>query len=282
MQPLFIALSEKDADLYGLILAARAIPFAFEKKSDGWQILTPASFAQKALEEVEAYKGENPPLPEKPAPPLVFTRTGYWAAGVLLLFYAILGSVETDRSLIRTWGADSAAILSGQIYRTLTALFLHFDPVHLTGNMAGLAIFGTAVVQTAGAGAGWLMILMAGVVGNLINAAFHGPGHLSAGASTSVFGAMGWLAGYRMAPPPHPGRRKRGRAGWVVLGAALTLLALLGNSPKSDFTAHLFGLVAGMGLGAGYARLRSWPLPNRWQLLCWMILAALVLAAFSG
>ncbi|MDI6798193.1 MAG: rhomboid family intramembrane serine protease, partial [Desulfatibacillaceae bacterium] len=253
-----------------------------EKKSDGWQILTPASVAQKALEEIEAYQGENPPLPERPAPPLVVTRTGWWAAGVLLLFYIFLGSVESDRSLIRIWGADSAAILAGQVYRSITALFLHFDPVHLTGNMAGLGIFGTAVAQIAGAGAGWLMILLSGIVGNLINAAFAGPGHLSAGASTSVFGAMGWLAGYRMAPPPSPGARKKDRAGWIVLGAALTLLALLGNSPKSDFFAHLFGLAAGMGFGAGYARLRSWPLPQRWQLLCGMCIAAIVLLAFGG
>jgi membrane associated rhomboid family serine protease len=126
------------------------------------------------------------------------------------------------------------------------------------------------------------MILLSGTLGNLTNAAFHGSGHLSAGASTSVFGAMGWLAGYRMAPPPHPGPRKKDRAAWVVLGAALTLLALLGNSPKSDFFAHLFGLAVGMGLGAGYARLRSWPLPHRWQILCTMCIAALVLLAFGG
>ena len=56
---------------------------------------------------------------------------------------------------------------------------------------------GANLGRIAGAGVGVLMILAAGVLGNYANAVLFEYNHLSVGASTSVFGAVGITAAYQ-------------------------------------------------------------------------------------
>ena len=96
--------------------------------------------------------------------------------------------------IIKHYGSSASQIIDGEHYRTITALFLHGDVLHLIGNMAGIALFGTAVCSITGWGVGWLMILFTGSIGNLLNAYFYQAGHRSIGASTAVFGCIGFLS----------------------------------------------------------------------------------------
>jgi drug/metabolite transporter (DMT)-like permease len=52
---------------------------------------------------------------------------------------------------------------------------------------------------------GWLLILLTGVFGNLVNASLQLPGHIAIGASTAVFGAIGLIALYRSLADSHMG-----------------------------------------------------------------------------
>ena len=78
-----------------------------------------------------------------------------------------------------------------------------------------------------------------------MNAFFYGSAHNSIGASTSVFGVIGVLAGLQFFDSFR--EKKLGR--WIPFGAALGLLAMLGSSEKSDVLAHLFGFAAGLPAG---------------------------------
>jgi membrane associated rhomboid family serine protease len=149
--------------------------------------------------------------------------------------------------IVGTYGSSAADILDGEIYRAATSLTLHSGYPHLVGNIAGMAIFGTAVCSIAGSGVGWLLILLSGIAGNLANAALFRYGHQSIGASTAVFGAIGFLAAYQFCMKIRAADR-RFRA-WIPLAGGLALLGFLGSAAHTDLTAHLFGFLAGICFG---------------------------------
>jgi membrane associated rhomboid family serine protease len=103
-------------------------------------------------------------------------------------------------------------------------------------------------------GVGGALVLLSGAGGNLANALFHASHHVSVGASTAVFGAVGLLSGLAVA------RRRRRlslrRHSWLPLGAGLAILAMLGTAgARVDLWAHLFGLLVGacLGIPVGFA-----------------------------
>jgi hypothetical protein len=75
-------------------------------------------------------------------------------------------------------------------------------------------------------------------------------GHLSVGASTAVFGAVGILCALQAVNAARSGK------GWkrmvLVFGAGVALLAFLGTSARSDLGAHLFGFFSGAVMGGAY------------------------------
>ena len=88
---------------------------------------------------------------------------------------------------------------------------------------------------------------MAGWLGNLINAAVYSIGlgqeHLSLGASTAVFGAVGLLSMLGFASKTQGDSLGR-RLAPLVMG--VVMLGLYGISGENtDVLAHLFGLIAG-------------------------------------
>ena len=56
----------------------------------------------------------------------------------------------------------------------------------------------TAVCWHLGPGVGLWLLLLAGAGGNAVTAAVHGSDHVSVGASTAIFGAIGILAALRI------------------------------------------------------------------------------------
>jgi membrane associated rhomboid family serine protease len=155
---------------------------------------------------------------------------------------------------------------------------LHSGYVHLAGNMAGIAIFGTAICNLTGRGVGWLMILLTGIIGNLVNAALFQYGHMSIGASTAVFGAVGILTAHQFYSKIRiPGRRKKA---WIPLAGGLALLGFLGSGAHSDLTAHLFGFMAGIGLGMVHALYLKQFIDKRHQAYCLAITIGTIILAW--
>ena len=282
MTPLFFnALPEQKANLFGLILESSKIPFAFEDGEEGWKILVPEDFHDFAYAQITAYTGENiQASPEEQEPPLFTTWSGLWAAGVLAFFYIATGPFSQNREILEQTGASAAKILEGELWRTVTALCLHADILHLLGNMAFLGIFATGVCQIAGFGVGWLLILMTGAMGNFAAAAVYQAGHLSGGASTAVFGALGILGGVYAVKTKSGGRIISRR--WLALASGLALLAFLGAGPRSDLLAHLFGWLSGIAVGTLYAFTVKRPVPQHRQIFYFTLAAAMLLWSWSG
>ena len=120
------------------------------------------------------------------------------------------------------------------------------------------AFFFTFWLRVLGPGIGALLLLVTGALGIMLNTALQLSSHVSVGASTAVFGAVGLLAGVAMLRPTHAARGRR--RPWVVAAASLALLALLGTGgERTDVWAHGFGVLVGAGIGAGSATVLHGP-----------------------
>src|SRR5262249_21180296 len=177
--------------------------------------------AAVALAALDAYDRENAGEGARrrdvllPSPPL--TLVGAYVALVLIGFFAITGSRADGSEPFRRGSADAARTMAGEWWRAVTALTLHADATHVLGNALASALLVTAVCQQLGPGVGLWLLLLAGAGGNAITAAVHRAGHVSVGASTAMFGAIGILAGLRIAAPGRLGSAPRQGGG---LGAA--------------------------------------------------------------
>ncbi|MBN2361327.1 MAG: rhomboid family intramembrane serine protease [Deltaproteobacteria bacterium] len=250
-------------DTVRLVLTSMGIASSTSASDRGFDVWVDASDHAAAVRAIEQYLAENPLTDENASARFDYLRntSGLWVAAGLLAFQVLLVGDRPSVTLVQSWGASASAIVDGELYRSATALLLHANPGHLAANMAGLALFGSAACSIVGIGVGWLLILLAGVGGNLANALLYQTGHLSIGASTAVFGSIGVLAGQQFVVK-YRAPLQRWRA-WLPLGGGLALLAMLGSSPFTDVAAHACGLLVGTALGAGWAvairhRLR-WP-----------------------
>lgn len=281
-------LSWEEADAHALVLASARIHYRFRRSGWGWCLEVAAADAARAQAEIERFHRENPPVQESaPSPPVASgTMTGIVAALVLLSFHLATTRQGAHEMFILQAGASAEHILNGEYWRAITALTLHGDVKHLAGNMLAIAVFGTLLCKRIGHGAAWLLIVLAGAGGNLLNAWLHQSHHLSIGASTAVFGAVGLLGGIRLPSgtreAAHGGTatwRALARAWVLPVGAALGLLAMLGSDAQTDLGAHLFGCLSGLFLGALYASRFPRLLDGATQML--LMLAALTLVGGS-
>jgi rhomboid protease GluP len=242
-----------------LTLLALGIQSAILPGDNAFRLCVEPADVGRATREVERFRAENRPRPA-PAPARLHGGAVLGAAAfVLVLFVA---AVASTRSALRlNWYdagvLDGVRLRDGQWWRAVTALMLHADLAHLAANAGFGALFGTFVARVHGAGVGWLLILVAAALANLVNGAWMPVGQASLGASTAVFAALGALAVHRW---PAATRLARAglRGGSVV--AALVLLALLGTGDvHTDVLAHALGFASGALIALP---LRRWPAPG--------------------
>ena len=262
-------LTQDQADSYGLVLSAYHLPHTIVKSDSGWEIWVDEAIHDSALDLILKYIEENPDVSlsdEKETQVYKKTYSALWVCLILLVCHIAVNQFDDVEKIVREYGASAFDIMNGDIYRAVTSLMLHSNYPHLAGNIAGIAIFGTAVCSITGDGVGWLVILFSGVLGNLTNAALFRYGHISIGASTAVFGAVGILAAYQLCRKIKIAEQRM--KAWLPIAGGLALLGFLGTGRHSDLTAHLFGFVAGIGLGIMYALFLERLLQKKDQIFC--------------
>lgn len=240
-----------------LVLEAMRIPCRVETEGERVRLLVPDAYAAMAAHQLVRYRAESegwPPVEssdETTLPVLAGVRTIVAGAALLLLLF----SFSERHSLLVDWrragSADAAAIRSGEWWRTITALTLHADEMHLLGNLVFGSLFAALLIPLLGPGLTAWSVLVTGVLGNTCNAWIQPETHRSLGASTAIFGAIGILSGYQWL-------RRRRRPAWfqrvapVCLGAVF--VGFLGTSGENtDVMAHCLGFLAGLLVGVGAA-----------------------------
>jgi membrane associated rhomboid family serine protease len=270
------------ADEWAVVLAAADIPHRLRRRLDGWALIVPAPDAAAALASLEAYDREdvgedtdrgNPVAASRP-----LTLVGVYVALLLIGFFAITDSRRGHGEWFQRGSADATRMMAGEWWRAVTALTLHADVPHLLGNVLAGALLVTAVCQQLGPGVGLSLLLLAGAAGNALTAAIYRGGHVSVGASTGIFAAIGILVALRIVTPGHMGSRPR--KWWVAVAASVVLLALLGTGPNADLLAHVFGLLAGGVVGVLGALTIRWMPPPSVQGLLVTVAGAAVYASW--
>lgn len=279
---LFENLTQDQADNYGLVLSAYGLSHIIKQSKRGWEIWVDETVRDRALHLILQYIKENPSFPqpdEQKTQVYKKTFSGIWVCLLLVACHIAANQSHDVEKIVNDYGASAYDILNGEIYRTVTSLMLHSNYLHLAGNIAGIAIFGTAVCSITGPGVGWLMILLSGILGNLVNAALFRYGHISIGASTAVFGAVGILAAYQLCRKIKIAEQRM--KAWLPIAGGLALLGILGSGRHSDLTAHLFGFIAGIGLGILYALFLVGFLEKKHQIYCMAATIGTVVLSWS-
>jgi rhomboid protease GluP len=244
----------KRAEEWALVLVAEGMHPRIRRHPGGFGLRVPSHEAARASRALESYEAENrtEAQPSKQEEEEEARGEAHWLAGLTVAtapvaFLRVTGPRNPAVDWFASGSAHSERILAGELERAVTALCLHADLGHALGNAIFGTLFFSAVFRGFGVGLGAALILAAGGAGNLANALLQAPHHISVGASTAVFGAVGLLCGRAAAQ-----RLRRARAGlgaWVPLAAGVGLIAMLGTGQRSDLWAHLLGFAAGGFLG---------------------------------
>jgi membrane associated rhomboid family serine protease len=166
--------------------------------------------------------------------------------GTLVVFAVnqfLLGGFDPPLRAVR-WGALSAPLVrDGELFRLLSASFLHAGWVHLGVNGIALWSLGGVMERVLGPYRYLLTYLLSGLGGTLASAAFGAP--LSVGASGAIFGLLGGLAviNWRYRTQLPLGIRQPLKWWVFILGLNSFLPLLL---PMIDVWAHAGGFVAGL------------------------------------
>jgi membrane associated rhomboid family serine protease len=268
MEIVRVAPDRKTAEEFVLVLLAEGIESGLSAVEGGVAVTANPTDVARGRRLLEAWERENAAaLAEaqiEPPPEWGPTSLGVILAGALFFFFLLTGARNPDLVWFSRGSAHSGLILRGELWRTVTALTLHADLVHVATNALACALFVTPLARALGPGVASALLVAAGASANALTALVRGPGHDSLGASTAIFAAVGALASLGVARRRH-GRRSRRWQDFAPLAAGLGLLAMLGTAPDADFWAHLFGLGCGALLGAGAAFLAPRPLGPRAQ-----------------
>jgi membrane associated rhomboid family serine protease len=248
-------IDKKKAEDLLLVLAANHIIGVKTQRFKTHMILVEKNDYHRALKQIRLYSSENRHSPTviQTIPVQWFHFSGGLIASILLFIIHYKTSPEPCHTgMINRFGASAHGITHGEFYRGFTALLLHADWPHLFGNMAGMIIFGGFVTIAASGkqSAAFLMIIFSGISGNIFNAFFHRSFHLSIGASTSVFGAVGILAGINFIY--YLNKKIPKATAFKPVAAGFALIAILGTGENADISGHLFGFFSGVTIGMVY------------------------------
>ena len=275
-------LSKEEANGYLAILESAGIDCMATRQSNRWFVWVEETDYGRAWFEIESYHRENPKTDnDRTTDPDIrlITGCGVWIVLILLACYAAIDHYGGISHFAPIFGASAEAILKGERYRTVTALMLHGDLVHLIANLASGALFFSLVCGLRGPGVGMLSCLVSGILGNYFTAMFYEKNHISIGASTAIFGAVGILAGLRSIRPA--GNPERRFGSWIPIGSGICLLAWLSGGERTDLMAHLFGFISGLGIGFFHRLTSAKPAgPGVQQVFLTVAVAVVLLSGF--
>ncbi len=285
-------------DLWVTVLASRGIPCLLAGRGNRLRIYVPPLLERQARFELRAVQDES----QKPSPPYVeppVHNNAHWVLFLLLLLvlwhgvrmhWGFLPTLGLPNLSSEIWSArgelDVFRVRAlGEWYRCVTALTLHADSQHLFGNVLFGAPFLILLCRRLGLGFGLFLILLAGSLGNALNALYRPLGHISLGFSTALFATVGVLSGFMAlqgwGSRTHDAGKLSWRRGILLLAAGTGVLAMLGTEgSNTDYAAHLFGLLSGFmvgGAASGVTRRTGQPSRRTDTLLGFAAAALLVL-----
>ncbi len=172
---------------------------------------------------------------EKPSP-VVY---GLVAVNIVIFILSAYVFPET----VNAGMMDYDLVKDGQLYRLITAMFLHGGVDHILGNMLSLFVMGTLVEREAGSVKFTVIYMLSGIMGNLTSFLYEmisGVRYTSVGASGAIYGIMGAVV--LLALKRRSGLNVTGRRLFIAVAYCIYSSFAM---PGIDYAAHIGGLVSG-------------------------------------
>jgi len=180
----------------------------------------------------------------------MYVTYGLMAINVIVFMLMVIngaGIFEADAITHIKWGSNySPLTLSGDWWRLVTCIFIHFGIIHLALNMYGLYVLGVFLEPMLGKVKFILAYLCTGVFASIASLWWHSEGINSAGASGAIFGMFGvFLALLLTNLIP-----KQIRTGLLrSIGIVIAINLIYGMRSGVDNAAHIGGLLSGIVIG---------------------------------
>ena len=247
----------QEAQEHALVVLAMNLDCMITVDESGYHIHGEQAFASAIHEEFRLYDEEQKMKPEPAAIPLFRSGGELALVWIGVLLYCFARQLQNPGLVEGFLNSAEGVVGRGELYRPLTALFLHADLEHLLGNAVFGLIFGIFAAHCFGPFRAWVLILLSGFLGNLLNAWLHFPDEFrSLGASTAVFGALGLLMGSGLDAAWRSRSYRKGIRAFAPLMAGLMIFTMNGiGQPGTDTLAHLTGMIFGLFLGFPAANL---------------------------
>jgi membrane associated rhomboid family serine protease len=267
---IFHSARRSDCDERAFMLAA--IGIASTIQFDGLQFVleVDAAEAERASMHLAQYELER--RPASPPPPPLPKHPYAWVGCIVYVVTLVTVGLMVSNGLWRldafdVGALDAGRVQHGQWWRAWTALTLHLDGAHLAANVAAGVWFCYLAAAQIGSGNAWLLIVTGAACANLLEALLGPPTHVSVGASTAVFTALGLLAAHSWRLRSNFTQRWAVR--WAPLVGGVVLLGWFGSGgggaggddfngfEQIDIVAHAAGFLVGAVLGAAAAQPRA-------------------------
>ncbi|QDV24428.1 rhomboid family intramembrane serine protease [Aureliella helgolandensis] len=160
-------------------------------------------------------------------------------------------SFVDPQDAIESQGNPAASIEKGEIWRIITPIFMHGDPMHLALNLFGLFVFGRVLERLMGTPKFAIFVLLLAIIPNLLQGlappSWHGNPNF-VGISGVVYGFLGYVW---IRSTLNPRFAIRIPTPFVILAVGMILVGLSGAVPNWHYAdlCHLGGLLVGGGLG---------------------------------
>jgi membrane associated rhomboid family serine protease len=242
-------------DERALVLTAVGLSTEVALGEGEFLLRVPSADAAYAVQHLLQYEAENRPPPPPPPPPRAWPHAWLGCIAYVLVLFGVTAALS--RGLVRldafdVGELDAARVQAGEYWRAWTALTLHLDGPHLAANLLAGVWFGYLAGRQMGPGTAWFLTVTGAALANLLEGLLGPAEHVSVGASTAVFAALGAMSAYSWRE--RLGQRLQWGRRWGPLIAGVVLLGWTGSAGEgTDVIAHLAGFGVGAILGATLA-----------------------------
>ena len=166
----------------------------------------------------------------------------------LSMFIRFGGDYQTGTAIYYSGGVIGEVIQMdpSQLWRLITATFVHIGIEHFAVNMISLYYLGHLAEDLFGSKAFLALYLLSGIMGNVFVAIFT-PDAIAAGASTALFGLFGTIGALRfIVQSPYIRHLSQSYTSLIVVNLIFSFM------PGISMAGHIGGLVAGVMLAYAF------------------------------
>jgi rhomboid protease GluP len=145
-----------------------------------------------------------------------------------------------------TFSGVNLYVMEGEFWRLVTPIFMHGGFTHVLFNSFSLVLFAPALERLLGKGKFILVYLVSGILANVATLLLEPLTYVHVGSSGAIFGLFGYYISIILFRK-HMLSQQNSQIILIICALSLIMTFI---QPNINITAHIFGLLGGLLLGA--------------------------------